>query len=98
MSWIERLLTYVCSVLKVFSLKKFYLVALKMKPVSLPSDKNCSKITNIYKLQRRIAIAYVDKNKRLWSKLQNQFVSNIRHLYLKNDDKKTWRQFSFGWI
>nr|YP_009159718.1 hypothetical protein [Pyropia nitida]AKQ53224.1 hypothetical protein [Pyropia nitida] len=32
-------------------------------------------MTKIYKLQRRIAIAYLDKNKRLWSKLQNELVN-----------------------
>lgn len=32
-------------------------------------------MTKIYKLQRRIAIAYLNKNKRLWSKLQNELVN-----------------------
>jgi len=43
-------------------------------------DKNCGNkktniMTKIYKLQRKIAIAYLDKNKRLWSKLQNELVN-----------------------
>ena len=39
-------------------------------------------MTKIYKLQRKIAIAYLNKNKRLWSKLQNELV-NLKEAKIK---------------
>lgn len=60
---------------------------LSTKPASLPWVRIVVKLetnmmTKIYKLQRKIAIAYLNKNKRLWSKLQNELV-NLEEVKMK---------------